>query len=139
MLRVTIDESKNETAEIIRVDTTSMSFRPEAIAAASMGSADHKQSGGDLYCIVMTEEEGDVKMTGDAQEKQDPPRRFVDMFWLDAAERNGVVYLFGKFKVPTQTKGGAKRAPATVVHTSKLLFTIPNNQTQFVCPSSYQI
>jgi hypothetical protein len=132
--RVTIDESKNETVEMIRVDTTSMSFRPEVIAAASMGSADHQQSDGDLECIVMTEEEGDVKMTDDSQEKQEPPRRFVDMFWLDASERNGVVYLFGKVKVPTQTKGGAKHQQQSFIYQSCCV-TIPNNQRNlFVLP-----
>jgi DNA polymerase alpha subunit A len=132
---VTIDESKNETAEIIRMDTTSMSFRPETIAAATMGSdGDYPhQGGGDLEHIIVTEEEekeGDVKMVDGVVES---PRQYIDMFWLDASERNGVVYLYGKVKVPIQTKGGAKQQQSFIYQSCCV--TIPNNQRNlFVLP-----
>lgn len=134
---VTIDESKNETTEIIRMDTTSMSFRPEAIAAASMGGEGdyQQQGGGDLEYIIMTEKEeekGDEKMVDGVAES--PPRQYIDMFWLDASERNGVVYLYGKVKVPIQTKGGAKQQQQSFIYQSCCV-TIPNNQRNlFVLP-----
>ena len=137
--RVTIDESKNETAEIMRVDTTSMSFRPETIAAASMGSGSgdfHQQSGGDLECIILTEEEVEKKEDDDVKMVDgvaDSPRQYMDMFWLDASERNGVVYLYGKVKVPIQTKG-AKQQQQSFMYQSCCV-TIPNNQRNlFVLP-----
>ena len=127
---VTIDESKNETAEIIRVDTTSMSFRPEAIAAAS-GSDQHQQSGGDLESIVLTEEVDKNESMGDGEVES--PRQYIDMFWLDASERNGVVYLYGKVKVPIQTKGGSKQQQSFMYQSCCVI--IPNNQRNlFVLP-----
>lgn len=127
---VTIDESKNETAEIIRVDTTSMSFRPETVAAAS-GADQHQQSGGNLDCIVLTEEveKDDTMVDGEVE----PPRQYIDMFWLDASERNGVVYLYGKVKVPIQTKEGAKPQQSFTYQSCCVI--IPNNQRNlFVLP-----
>ena len=129
---VTIDESKNETAEIIRVDTTSMSFRPEAIAAASIGSGgdQFQLSGGDLEVITRVEEEGDVKVVDGVAES---PRQYIDMFWLDASERNGVVYLYGKVKVPIPSKGGSKHHQSFIFQSCCVI--IPNNQRNlFVLP-----
>eukprot|EP00985_Skeletonema_marinoi_P027904 scaffold23518_cov225-Skeletonema_marinoi.AAC.19 len=129
---VVIDESKNETAEIIRVDTTSMSFRPETIAAAS-GTDQNQQGGGDLECIILTEEveENESKVEGEVE----APRQYIDMFWLDASERNGVVYLYGKVKVPIQTKAGAKQQKQQSFMYQSCCVTIPNNQRNlFVLP-----
>eukprot|EP00536_Pseudo-nitzschia_multiseries_P002404 jgi/Psemu1/322530/estExt_fgenesh1_pg.C_320004 len=74
------------------LDTTSSSFAPQEIAAEPAGTV---AASSNLEFYVQ-HESGDGDGDGDEE-----PKRFVDFYYLDAAERrNGDVHLFGKVAVP---------------------------------------
>ena len=65
------------------IDTSSISFSPEDIAAETSAST---EAAATLESYVVSEGE----------------ERYVDMFWVDAAERRGDIYLYGKVASPTE-------------------------------------
>ena len=144
--------------DIITVDTTSTSFQPMSIAAA--GTDSHAGIGGgggmDLERIiemepvaVVAEKKESMEVDGDddgeEEEKTEDeaaakpqPRPYLDMYWLDASERQGVVSLFGKVKVPIiNSNKGSKNG---VGEEQQFIYqsccvTIPNNERNlFVLP-----
>ncbi|KAL7483193.1 hypothetical protein ACHAW6_008862 [Cyclotella cf. meneghiniana] len=106
--------------EGVKLDGSGMSFRPDKIAAANVAEvlSGHKS---DLDVIVQMEKE------------TKEPRRYLDMFWLDASERNGIVHLYGKVRVPS---GGGKSDCPNEQHTfQSCCVIIPNNlRNLFVLP-----
>jgi len=148
---------------LMMLDMNSASFQPAAIPTAG-GHDDNATGGGsvggvcgDLERIIMTEvveeEEGmnvdneDASMEVDAQKKasDEAPRKYIDMYWFDASERNGIVSLYGKVKVPianddTNNKERSKKTTTSPSDTQKFIYqscciTIPNNERNlFVLP-----
>jgi hypothetical protein len=150
---------------MMMLDMNSSSFQPAAIPTAG-GHDDNTtggggSAGGDLERIIMTEEvveeeEGmtcssnndDTSMDVDAEKKASdgaPPRKYIDMYWFDASERNGIVSLYGKVKVPiaddTNNKEKSKKTTTSPSSTTqKFIYqscciTIPNNERNlFVLP-----
>lgn len=70
------------------VDTTSPSFSPEEIAAESSPTTAPNSATLDSFVVREEGEDGDST--------------YIDMFWMDASERNGHIHLFGKVAVPDQ-------------------------------------
>ena len=155
-------KSSNVLEVPITVDLNSTSFRPEAIALASASaSSGMSEMGGNnnsnLETIVQMEEsrgvdtaKGDNSAEIEAGETPvQEPRSYIDLFWLDASDHNGVVYLYGKVKVPlaNATTDKASSYDAADKNSSKegpvrqpdiyqsCCVTIPNNQRNlFVLP-----
>jgi DNA polymerase alpha subunit A len=80
---------------------------------------------------------------GSARKEPRPPRSYIDLFWLDASERNGVVSLYGKVKVPVGVDAGgggdkdkkAKEGGQRKFAYQSICVTIPNNERNlFVLP-----
>ena len=132
-------------ADAITVDTTSTSFQPTSIAAAGAGSHDAAFGGGgmNLERIVEMEpvnasskkEEG-MEVDGEEEKEASAPeqRPYLDMYWLDSSERQGVVSLYGKVKVPVENKnkggGGNNKfiyqsCCVTIPHNERNLFILP--------------
>ena len=111
------------------VDVSSASFRPDVIAAEGgdqPGSA-KAAAAANLDSVIRTE----ASAEGDAGSKDDgdaEPVRYLDFFWMDAKERNGVIYLFGKVEVPSQ----AKNSPPS--HVSCCVTVRNNTRNLFVLP-----
>ena len=60
--------------------------------------------------------------------KDDTGEEFVDMFYLDAYEKNGIVYVFGKVEVPSESPNGAKHyvsACCAVSGNLRSMFVLP--------------
>mmetsp|Transcript_8937 Transcript_8937/g.20092 ORF Transcript_8937/g.20092 Transcript_8937/m.20092 type:complete len:1678 (-) Transcript_8937:137-5170(-) len=146
--------AKNNAAKIankgssgeITMDTSSMSFQPTSIAAAGTSQDAGGAGGMDLERIVMMEagcansaamkvdgKEGDDEGENKKEtEKAAEPRPYLDIYWLDASERNGVVSLYGKVKVPIENK--TEKGGEEFVYQSCCV-TIPNNERNlFVLP-----
>ena len=86
-----IQETQQATATpvgtAVSLDTSSISFSPEDIAPESSTSASSTAAGGaDLKSFLI--EGGD--------------ETFVDMFWMDAVERRGDIFVYGKVASPTE-------------------------------------
>jgi len=123
----------------ITVDRTTTSFQPSAIAAA--GSIHESGVGGGsmkLEKIIMMETSDsanasskDMEVDGEEKKEAAPePRPYLDLYWLDAAERNGVVSLYGKVKVPIDSKKDGEKFAY-----QSCCVTIPNNERNlFVLP-----
>lgn len=77
------EEAPKQPSAAPTIDTSSISFSPDDIAAESATSA---AAAATLESFVETEEDN----------------RFIDMFWMDAKERNGNIYLFGKVASPSE-------------------------------------
>lgn len=109
----------------VKLDSSGTSFRPDSIAAAS---TDVISGNNDLEVIVQKEANVEIMETnGDTEAKA--PRRYLDIFWLDAAERNGVVYLYGKVKVPNTTKETFQSCCVTIPNNQRNLFVLPRVQS----------
>ncbi|KAL7539084.1 hypothetical protein ACHAXR_009011, partial [Thalassiosira sp. AJA248-18] len=143
----------------ITLDTSSKSFQPSSIAAAGTGHDAGVGAGGmNLDKIVMMEDPpaiggGDSMEVEGEEEKEEKeeatessavePRPYLDMYWLDASERNGIVSLYGKVKVPVDSKkakDGKKKKKGNNDHQQEFVYqsccvTIPNNERNlFVLP-----
>lgn len=97
------------------VDATSASFKPDVIAAESATSMSSVLSTSlDLDKVLKTN-------------KKDVP--YVDMFWMDLAERNGDILLFGKVAT-----GNNKFASACAVVSGNVrnLFVLPKPEAEMV-------
>jgi DNA polymerase Pol2 len=83
------------------VDTSTVSFQPESIAAESFSVT--AAAAATLESYVETDPEK-------------PEERYLDMFWLDAAERQGDIYLYGKVAAPKEKdpKTGKSSSPRFV-------------------------
>jgi DNA polymerase alpha subunit A len=81
-----VQEMQQQTAAqddaVVPLDTSSISFSPDHIAAESSTSA----AAADLEAFVVTE--------GD--------ETYIDVFWMDAVERRGDIFLYGKVASPTE-------------------------------------
>lgn len=75
------------TLQVTVVDTSSPSFSPEEIAAES--STFGATNSANLESFLVTKE-------GDEEDSS----QFIDIFWIDATEKNGNIHLFGKVAVP---------------------------------------
>ena len=82
----------------VREDVTSTSFRPNSIAAASATSVDSSGAVMNLDRIVQLEteavkevEEGVGNETKEEDQSQHLPHAYLDLYWLDAAERQCVL------------------------------------------------
>lgn len=111
--------------EDIKVDMTSTSFRPDSIAAASAEVGGGNNA--DLELIVETEDVEMKDAENESEEEAKEPRQYLDMFWLDAAERNGVVYLYGKVRIPSKdpSKQNYQSCCVTVPNNQRNLFVLP--------------
>ena len=107
--------------EDVKLDSSGISFRPDSIAAAS---TDVISGNNDLEVIVQKETNVEMGEAGDESGAKEP-RRYLDIFWLDAAERNGVVYLYGKVKVPNTGKETFQSCCVTVPNNLRNLFVLP--------------
>ena len=67
------------------VDTTSASFKPHNIAGETSDAA----AAANLESVLQEKEDGEP---------------YLDMFWMDAAERNGDILLFGKVRMEQRFK-----------------------------------
>ncbi|KAL9187656.1 hypothetical protein ACHAXT_006034 [Thalassiosira profunda] len=119
----------------IALDVTSTSFHPASIAAAGTHEAGLGGGTMDLERILQVEEadaqamdvdggeaEGEAKETNDAA----APRPYLDLYWLDAAERRGVVTLYGKVKVPLANGAHAYQSCCVAVPgNERNLFVLP--------------
>mmetsp|Transcript_9013 Transcript_9013/g.19030 ORF Transcript_9013/g.19030 Transcript_9013/m.19030 type:complete len:1210 (+) Transcript_9013:3-3632(+) len=78
-----------------------------------------------------------MDVDGDEDTKEEvEPRPYLDMYWLDASERNGVVSLYGKVRVLIDKKQHGKKGDeqGNFVYQSCCV-TIPNNERNlFVLP-----
>ena len=136
----------------ITADVTSTSFQPTNIAAAST-TMGHDSSGAtmNLDRIIMMEEnismaadESVMEVDGEKEDRHPPtPRSYLDIYWLDAAERQGVIYLYGKVKVPIENHGKdktKKEDEREEMHQPKFMYqsccvTVSNNERNlFVLP-----
>jgi len=134
------DKQQGGSGEMINVDTTSTSFQPTSIAAAGAGGGHDmgygSGSGMNLDRIIEKEpapvvEKMDVDGEEETEAAESEPRPYLDMFWLDASERQGVVSLYGKVKVPIDSKAGGEQK---FIYQSCCV-TIPNNERNlFVLP-----
>lgn len=70
-----------QSTQTASIDTSSASFSPDDIAAESSSNS---AAAATLESYVVTEEED----------------RYIDLFYMDAAERNGDIYLYGKVASP---------------------------------------
>jgi len=86
------------------VDTSSASFQPLAISSESAGTV----SNATLESLIQTKDE----------------RSYVDMYWTDAHEKNGVVYLYGK----TALKDDFISCCAVVRNNLHNLFVLPRKK-----------
>lgn len=155
--------SKSFDGGMMMLDMNSASFQPAAIPTA-IGHDDNTTGGGsvggvcgDLERIIMTEvvdeeeemnvDNEDASMEVDAEKKasDEAPRKYIDMYWFDASERNGIVSLYGKVKVPIANddninKEKNKKTTTSPSTTQKFIYqscciTIPNNERNlFVLP-----
>jgi len=78
-------EAATKANAFMAVDTSSISFTPDDIASESSTAVTSTPSSATLDSFVM-EEEGE---------------KYVDVFWMDAVERRGDIYLYGKVASPT--------------------------------------
>jgi DNA polymerase Pol2 len=112
--------------EDVKLDSSSTSFRPDSIAAAA--SSDVITGNNDLEAIV--QKEANVEMTeADDNSEATGPRRYLDVFWLDASERNGVVYLYGKVKAPNAGNETFQSCCVTIPNNFRNLFVLPRVQS----------
>ena len=128
-------------AGAIAVDMTSASFRLSGIAAAGTVTEAGIGSGGmDLERILKTEKGGATdekskEVDGEGKEDEAAPRRYLDMYWLDASERNGTMYLYGKVRVPAAAGKNSKKGGEEDFVYQSCCVTIPNNERNlFVLP-----
>ena len=75
------------------VDTSSISFRPDDIAAEPSAA---------VTSAAFSTLESYV-------ENNDKEERYLDMFWLDAIEKHGDIYLYGKVAAPTEDDKNGKK------------------------------
>ena len=106
-------------------------IQPSAIAAAAPSSDGNKAL--TLEKILLTEDapskSSDADSGDDSEEREG--RKYLDLYWTDASERNGVVYLYGRVKVPDGGNGGSKGG---TVYQSCCV-AVPNNERNlFVLP-----
>ena len=104
-------------AKAMAMDTSSISFQPEDIAAESASAANSAAAAANLEAYVETE-------TSDDGEK-----RFVDMFWIDAVEKKGDIYLFGKVASPND-KTKFVSCCAIVTGNLRNLFVLPRKDAE---------
>ena len=96
------------------VDTTSASFKPDTIAAETSDAA--AAAAANLESVI--------------QEKVG--EKYLDMFWMDVAERNGDILVFGKVPIE-QTANGKTTVSyvsccATVKNNVRSLFVLPKKK-----------
>ncbi len=93
------------------VDTSSQSFQPVAISDKPM-----PQINATLEKLVQTKDD----------------RSFIDMYWIDAQEKNGVIYLFGKTELTEKSDPSATSSfvscCVTVRNNQHNLFVLPRNK-----------
>jgi DNA polymerase alpha subunit A len=110
----------------VKLDSSGTSFRPDSIAAAS---TDVISGNNDLEVIVQKEANVEMAEASDNAEAMEP-RRYLDIFWLDASERNGVVYLYGKVKVPNAGKETFQSCCVTIPNNLRNLFVLPRVKSE---------
>jgi DNA polymerase alpha subunit A len=89
------------------IDTSSISFSPEDIAAESQNSV---AAAATLESYVVTAENDE---------------RYIDMFWLDAHEKNGDIFLYGKVAASNDDKNKFVSCCAIVKGNLRNLFVLP--------------
>lgn len=122
--------------EPVVIDASGPSFQPETIRGASSQGTDNIQAMETLDTILQMEEpagetDGE-KMEVDEDKPAQEPRPYIDLFWLDASEKNGIVHLYGKVRVPqTSSSKNVKQHPIY----QSCCVVVPNNQRNlFVLP-----
>jgi len=107
-----LDTPKLATSAPANVDTTLASFKPDTIAAES---ATDTAAAANLDSVI--QEKDNVK--------------YLDMFWMDVAERNGDILVFGKVPVENTAPNGK----TTITHYVSCCATVKNNvRNLFVLP-----
>jgi len=129
-------EKEEKKEQPVVIDASGPSFQPETIRAASSQGTDNSPVMETLDAILQMEEpavESDgEKMEVDEEKPAQEPRPYIDLFWLDASEKNGIVHLYGKVRVPTTSNG--KHAKQQSIYQSCCV-VVPNNQRNlFVLP-----
>jgi DNA polymerase Pol2 len=98
------------------VDTSSASFKPENIAVETQSAEALAAAAANLESVVQ-EKDGE---------------KYLDMFWIDAAERNGEILLFGKVavdqRVGTKTTTSYTSCCALVKNNLRNLFFLPRKK-----------
>uniref|UniRef100_A0A7S2UH04 DNA polymerase n=1 Tax=Attheya septentrionalis TaxID=420275 RepID=A0A7S2UH04_9STRA len=121
VVKETVPEVKEQQPLAITVDTNSSSFKPAFIAAE--GDEPHSEAAAaaaaaNLDTITKVDEETNEKYT--------------DMFWIDACEKNGVVYLYGKVEVVHNSGKDNKKPQSSFV--SCCVVVRNNLRSLFVLP-----
>lgn len=98
------------------VDTTSASFKPDNIAGETLGAAT-AAAVANLESVIQ-EKDGE---------------KYLDMFWMDLADRNGEILVFGKVaaeqKVEGKTSISYVSCCATVKNNFRNLFVLPKRKS----------
>jgi DNA polymerase alpha subunit A len=77
-----------KSAPIMLVDTSSVSFKPDDIAAESSSAPTNTEAATNLESFVET--------TSTQEEEDRQEHRHIDFYWMDATERKGDIFLYGK-------------------------------------------
>lgn len=98
------------------VDTTSASFKPDNIAGETLDAARVAAAAANLESVIQ-EKDGE---------------NYLDMFWMDLAERNGEILVFGKVAVEQKVQGKTSvsymSCCATVKNNVRNLFVLPKRK-----------
>ena len=88
---------------------------------------------------VQAEEAGDIRDLLAADGDGDGgggERNYVDLYWTDAAERRGVVYLYGLVRAPCDSEGGGpayQSCCAAVLNNRRTLYVLPRIRPGAFC------
>jgi DNA polymerase alpha subunit A len=82
-----------------QLNTDSASFRPAEISTDMTNTT--TAHGSELFNSVVQQET--IITTNDSNETQENTRNYVDMYWIDAYEQKGTVYLYGKVELPSSS------------------------------------
>ncbi|KAL7538616.1 hypothetical protein ACHAWF_006148 [Thalassiosira exigua] len=90
----------------------------------------------DLGVVVQIEEPAEAtEVVGRDEEEKPRPRTYIDLFWIDAHERNGVVSLYGKVKVPIDGKDNDNDNDGETFAYQSCCVVVPGNKRNlFVLP-----
>ena len=111
--------TNNAQSPVPAVDTTSVSFRPDEIAAEPTSASVASAAASNLESYVETSEKEE---------------RYLDMFWLDAFEKHGDIYLYGKVAVPNDDDANGNKVNrfvsccAVVKGNLRNLFVLPRKK-----------
>ena len=112
--------SKLATSAPSNVDMTSASFKPDTIAVEAVNDTAAAAANAANLESVIQEKDGE---------------KYIDMFWMDIAERNGDILVFGKVPVEQKMANGKTTTQyvsccATVKNNVRNLFVLPKKNEE---------